>query len=501
MITKLRKKFIFANMLLAMVVLITTFGVVVYLDYTASFNDAYRQLESAIAEVTTPKIAQIESIQRLTMDSPPVVSLEDMNGANTAADSKGTITSTREILEPSQELEESGSDYPTIGTDASIPNSAEASNASSSTEQDESTIVEAPSIGEGTTSSGLLLVAVYNVQSNGIYTAIPTISTASISESVLLRANDIVMNSSHEHGDLVDFGLLYAKAPFNDSYIVAYGDDASTKSWSGLAWMLTGVGLAALLVFFLINIYFSRWALRPVEESIEQQQQFTADASHELKTPLTVILANMAILRSSPEETVGSQLQWVESTQKEAERMQLLVSDMLDLAKLKTLPQTTEDKIKFDFSDLVEGEVLQFESVAFERGITMESTIEPNLYVFANPEKFGRMVSTLIDNACKYVNDGGFIQVTLSGHKIAGIKSPNAILAIHNTGPAISDEDLPHLFNRFYRADKARTGAKGGYGLGLAIAKEIAQDANGDITVQSSEEDGTVFRVTIPLSV
>lgn len=521
MITKLRRKFIAVNMLLAVLVLVTTFGVVVYLDYVSSYNNAYRQLDSAISEVTQPKIAQIESVQRLTMDSPAVISLDDVARTGNEADGDSSassraerasenastttregITASREMLDTHASAESSAEDYPTIGTEAvGGSEGGRPSDAAANEAADDDDVVTAPSIGTGTTSSGILLVAVYEVQDNGIYTAIPASSTASISESVLLRANDLAMESPEEHGDLEEFGLLFAKAPYEGRFIVAYGDDASTTTWRGLAWTLCGVGLVALVVFFLINIYFSRWALRPVRESIEQQQQFTADASHELKTPLTVILANMAILRSSANETVGSQIQWVDSTQKEAERMQLLVSDMLDLAKLKTVPESVEDKVKFDFSDLVEGEVLQFESVAFERGITMDSTIDAALYVFGNPERFGRMVSTLIDNACKYVNDGGVIDVRLTSQRGGGIKAPSAVLTIRNTGPVISDEDLPHLFNRFYRADKARTGSKGGYGLGLAIAKEIALDANGDITVQSSEEDGTAFTVTIPLSV
>ena len=224
--------------------------------------------------------------------------------------------------------------------------------------------------------------------------------------------------------------------------------------------------------------------------------------------------------------------------------MQLLVNEMLSLArptedKPVEVAAESQDHVDIDFSDLVEGEVLQFESVAFERGIDMESKIEQGLHVNGDAERLGRMVSTLIDNACKYTPDDGSVTISLttaaastlkgsgsfaskdaaSGSKSrtgrasrVGRHSKNAVgraksvsknecivLKVQNEGAPISEEDLPHLFDRFYRADKARTSGKGGYGLGLAIGREIAREHDGDITVTSTEKEGTVFTVALPL--
>lgn len=143
------------------------------------------------------------------------------------------------------------------------------------------------------------------------------------------------------------------------------------------------VEVAALAVFLVISLFFSRWALRPVARAWTQQRRFVADASHDLKTPLTVILANTSIALEHPERSVASQSQWLESTQHEAEAMQGLVGDLLTLAKMDEEEAAAQSGAarpaleEVDLSDVIEGEVLQFESVAFERGVKLESQVEP----------------------------------------------------------------------------------------------------------------------------
>ena len=149
------------------------------------------------------------------------------------------------------------------------------------------------------------------------------------------------------------------------------------------------------------------------------------------------------------------------------------------------------EKEQLDFSDLVDGETLLFDSVALERGCSFECKVESGINVLGSGKQLGKMVSALIENAFKYVDAGGEVDVTLrrSGKK--------AVLSIGNTGPVISPEDLPHIFDRFYRTDKARTSGEGGFGLGLAIARETARQHGGDITCTSG--DGrTTFTVTLP---
>lgn len=398
-------------------------------------------------------------------------------------------------------------------------------------------------------------VAVYHLDQTGSFAAVPTFASASLTDEALLEAAELAGEASYGEGSLNDLGLYYLKEPAEDGFFIAFADKSSASSWKTLALVLTGVGLAALAAFFVISLFFSRWALKPVKEAWSQQQRFVADASHELKTPLTVILANTAIVRAHPDESIGSQSQWIESTQTEVERMQELVNDMLDLAQIedernRRNPENLRlenlfrkggqaaeaagrdsraaDGIghdgkceKIDLSDLVEGEALQFESVAFEGGLSIETDIRPDICVRGERARLQRLVRTLVDNACKYSEPGGVIGVSLSsgkdgeqadGRPNAQGQAGQAKLTVRNTGPIIAAEDLPHVFDRFYRADKSRTRAagaahgssagtgerKGGFGLGLAIAQEIAHEHGGRIEAASSEAEGTVFTVTLP---
>ena len=229
-----------------------------------------------------------------------------------------------------------------------------------------------------------------------------------------------------------------------------------------------------------------------MERAWEQQRQFTADASHELKTPLTVILANTGILLSHKQETISNQVKWVENTETEAQRMKQLVEDMLFLAKSDDvrLPVT---HLPLDFSDAVLSRILPFESVAYEQGITIQSNIERDIVVNGDEGQLKQLVSILMDNACKYAPQGGTITVSLLREQ------EKAKLVVNNTGGVIAPEELAHVFERFYRSDKSRARKQGGYGLGLAIAKSIAEKHHGVITAESEEKSGTSFTVCLPV--
>ena len=173
--------------------------------------------------------------------------------------------------------------------------------------------------------------------------------------------------------------------------------------------------------------------------------------------------------------------------------MQGLVNEMLELAKVEANAQKqTQIAEPVDFSDLVDGQTLMFDSVALERNCQFDCEIDEDIVVKGDEQQLRKMTSTLVENAFKYVNEGGAIDVNLRK------SGKNALLSIRNTGSVISADDLPHIFDRFYRTDKARTSGAGGFGLGLAIAREIARSHGGDITCASNESDGTTFTVTLP---
>ena len=365
---------------------------------------------------------------------------------------------------------------------------------------DSSDVAAPPTIGGRERDGGQVIpVALFSMSTDGDMTALGRFNTASISQDVLEQAGQQLAGADEGFGSLSDLGLFYMKRQAGGVMYLAFADMGSASGWRALAATLAVVEVAALAVFLVISLFFSRWALRPVARVWTQQRRFVADASHDLKTPLTVILANTSIALEHPERSVASQSQWLESTQHEAEAMQGLVGDLLTLAKMDEEEAAAQSGAarpaleEVDLSDVIEGEVLQFESVAFERGVKLGSQVEPGIKLRGNEQRLRRLAGTLIDNACKYVDDGGAVDVALSR---AG---KQAKLEVRNTGAPISPEDLPHVFDRFYRADKARTGGAGGHGLGLAIARAIAEEHGGTLTASSTQAEGTAFTATLPL--
>ena len=226
----------------------------------------------------------------------------------------------------------------------------------------------------------------------------------------------------------------------------------------------------------------------------EQQRRFVSDASHELKTPLAVILANTQILERT--QLGEDAARWVHSTGEEATHMKELVEDLLTLARADEASDGSADGIaapqETDLTELVSGCCLEFDAVAYERGCSIEPVLSPSVVARARADDYGRVVRTLLDNATKYADRGSVVRVTLSQ---AGRR---ARLTVTNHGEVIAPDKLDHLFDRFYRTDDARERrGEGGFGLGLAIAKSLVESQGGTITAASSERDGTTFTVLL----
>ena len=302
--------------------------------------------------------------------------------------------------------------------------------------------------------------------------------------------NAVTVTDECVTGRLPNGNLYYGVRETVSGLKVAFASGSYiTNSISNLAMVLAAVSAGVWVAFLLISILLARWVVRPTERAWNQQQQFVADASHELKTPLAVMMANNSILLSHAGETVESQRRWVESNQLEARQMLDLVNDMLFLARPENAErQQVRDTV--DFSELVERNVLQFEAVCFERGVELAEDVASGVNVLGDANRLQRLASTLLDNACKYADS--HVSVKLS--KANG----QARLVVTNDGAIIPPEDLPHVFDRFYRVDKARVRSEGGVGLGLAIAQEVAHQHGGAITVTSSESAGTAFIATLP---
>ena len=276
---------------------------------------------------------------------------------------------------------------------------------------------------------------------------------------------------------------------------IAFADTVSyNERVTGYFLMLFALWALLMAGVFVITLFLARLVTKPVGQAWENQQRFIADASHELKTPLTVILADASILAENPERTVGEQKQWVEGISAEAVRMQQLTEGMLTLAQADAGADLTSLMGRVKYSQLIEGAILQFEAVAFERGLIIEADIDEGLDVRGDKLRLEGLIKTLLENACKYSVKPGTIHVGL--HRVKSISE----LTVHNAGKPIPPEDLPHLFDRFYRSDKSRVreGETASFGLGLSIAKSTVEVHGGSIEVRS-DENGTVFTARIPL--
>ncbi|MCD8200179.1 MAG: HAMP domain-containing histidine kinase [Coriobacteriaceae bacterium] len=321
-------------------------------------------------------------------------------------------------------------------------------------------------------------------------------STAQIDESYAVDVINIAVQSEDSDGYIDDYGLLYKSKQERFGEKIAFTTYSTlTQGVGRTARTLLIVWLLLLVAMFVVTLFLARYVSRPVQQAWDNQQRFIADASHELKTPLAIILADSCILADNPTKTVAEQSTWVEGITEEAKRMQSLTEDMLTLTSADVEPTAKPITAKVDFSQLIERSILQFEALAYERGISIEDSVQPGLHVQGDESALDRLVKTLLDNACKYAESPGTVDVTL--HEVKS----QAVLEVHNTGNPISQEDLPHVFERFYRSDSSRVqeGASASFGLGLAIARSTAESHGGTISA-TSDEDGTTFTVKLPLA-
>ena len=292
-------------------------------------------------------------------------------------------------------------------------------------------------------------------------------------------------------------GWEYKVFSLNDGIGVSFLDAASLRKENvetallSLAAFAIACGLFALLAWLL-----SRVIVKPVEENMQMQKRFVADASHELKTPLTVIDANTSVL----EQSIG-QNKWLDYIKEQTGRMAGLVNELLQLSNLEDAKGTdaSQQRERFDAAEAVMAAALPFESVAFEQGLTLEAETPDTLSVNGNRKDLEQLTAILIDNAIKHSAAGGTVQVSLTKSASRHGRKEGLMmeLRVSNTGDEIPPEALPHIFDRFYRVDESRTYKDNSYGLGLAIAKGLAEKNNGSISV-TSQNGRTEFTLSLP---
>lgn len=251
------------------------------------------------------------------------------------------------------------------------------------------------------------------------------------------------------------------------------------------------VGFVLLVIIFLISMYFANSAVQPIAKAWENQKQFVADASHELKTPLSIIQANYDVLMDNQDETINNQMKWLGYMKMATDRMAKMITNLLELAKLDQ-PTTRLEVEEIHISSMIEEMVLTMEAAAKEKEIRITHSIKPEIMLKSNSDKIKQLVMILLDNAHKYTNEKGKIDITLEKDKKI------IIFRVRNTGKGIAEDDLPNIFNRFYRGDRSRHIEKNSFGLGLSIAKSITSELGGTIHVSSEENNWTTFTVMFP---
>lgn len=279
--------------------------------------------------------------------------------------------------------------------------------------------------------------------------------------------------------------LQYFRKDYDKGTLVVFSDRSAEQL------LLHKVLLVSILVFllmegvvFLLTMILTKRAMRPMQETFERQRQFISDAGHELKTPLTIISANVDILH----DEIGEN-KWLSYIQSQAERMRVLVGEMMNLTKLE-MGDKEKDFVDFSLSEAVSGAALPFEGQAFEQEKQLELEIQEDISYHGNPDQIKQLVGIFMDNALKYSKEHGEIRVTLQ--QVQNKKT----LKVYNTGKGIPESEKEKIFQRFYRSDASRARATGGYGLGLSIAQSIADAHKIRIQVDSEYEHWICFILT-----
>ena len=294
-----------------------------------------------------------------------------------------------------------------------------------------------------------------------------------------------------ETGVLENYGLRYYRAESPIELRFVFTDiQLEQQTLRQLLRSSVAIGAAGFTGFLVISILLAGWAVRPVERAWEEQRQFVADASHELKTPLTVILTNAEMLRE-PAYDPAQKDQFSQSILTMSHQMRSLVESLLQLARADC-GQTNLERVPLEWSQTLERAVLPFEPVYFEEGLLLESVIQPGICVMGNEAQLCQVAEILLDNARKYSTPGGIVRLNLT------VQGRQAVLSVASPGETLTARQCRDIFRRFYRADQARS-RDGSYGLGLAIAERIVSDHRGKIWAEG--RDGmNAFYVALPLA-
>ena len=290
--------------------------------------------------------------------------------------------------------------------------------------------------------------------------------------------------SKKERGFIGDFRYLKT-SDGGETRIIFLDCGRKLDSFKGFLWISVVVGLGGCVAVFIAFVFAAGRIVAPIAESYEKQKRFISDAGHEIKTPLTIIHANVDLLASDGEREELTDIR------QQTERLTELTNNLVMLSKMEE-SEASFRKIEFPLSDVIGETAASFRAPAAAHGLAYGVTVAPGIVMNGSPDAIRRLVSVLLDNAVKYSPDGGKMTVDLSTHR------KTATLTVCNqTKVRIEEKDLQRVFDRFYRTDGSRNSATGGHGIGLSIAKAITEAHGGSIS--AATKTGSDFLVTVSL--
>ena len=292
------------------------------------------------------------------------------------------------------------------------------------------------------------------------------------------------LNSGGQKGNIESFSFLSAEKFYGQIVVFA---ERSIEILLLEQLNKTSLWVAGIvgLILSCLAIFLAKWIVSPVKASFDKQRRFVSDAGHELKTPLTIISANVDVLQNEIGE--NQRLKYIKA---QSERMNGLIHDLLTLAKTDE-GQTNIIRSKFNLSSAILNTALEFESRAFEEGKQYSCDIRENITCVGDEKQIKQLVSILIDNAIRYSDAKGQINVSLSSN------GSHIRISVFNTGVGVYDEERNKIFERFYRTDESRSRETGGYGVGLSIAKAIVEAHKGKIVVSGENRKWIRFDVIL----
>lgn len=322
------------------------------------------------------------------------------------------------------------------------------------------------------------------IKLNGQVASVDTGKIAAVGTNQAISYAHQVLESSKKQGFLGDY-RYYLASESNASRIIFLDCGRSLSTFHSFLLASCIISLFGLIAVFLLMLLLSGKIIKPVSESYEKQKQFITDAGHELKTPISIIDADAEVLQMELGEN-----EWLQDIHKQAGRLATLTGDLIYLSRMEE--ESILQMLEFPLSDLVEETAQSFLAPAKAQGKTLSISVEPMLSVHGDEKALTQLITILLDNALKYSTEGGSIALSLarSGKSVR--------IMVENTSQPVSENQLAHFFDRFYRGDKSRSTQAGSYGIGLSIAKAIVQAHKGKITAATRDGKSVLITATFP---